>query len=1105
METQSINMDALEGLIKTHRQIFCHNEDIGHLFVPNINARIIHETGGYYVKTNSLGFRSNIEFKEKKDNKKRILFFGDSNTAADGVSNNERFSDLVGKHFESEVYNFALPGSGTDQQYLIWKKYAQKIEADLIVIGVLVENIERNKVAFRETLHPYTKKRLLTPKPYFEINKEKLELKNTPVPKNKIKINDVDPKKVQWVIPKNQEFLYKAVSLFRESKILKPVRDNFSPLIKKLRSTLINLAYQPYPDYKNSHSPGYNLMKRIISDFTGSINSIPTIIMPIPTYHYYFDGAKPIYRNFFNYFNDPKKNIYVLDILDDLKKLNFKEKQLLSFRNDKSHFSQFGHKTITNSLVKKIEEINVLPKSKIVKEKKINNVVEKKPIYILGISAFYHDSAASLIKDGEIIAAAQEERFSRKKNDRRFPMSSINFCLEKAGIQQNDLSAIVYYDNTSLTLERLFYSLSSTAPKSNDAWLRVMPSWIKYKFFLPQLIRKKLKYSGKIIHNLHHRSHIASAFFPSPFKKAAILTIDGVGEWATASIGVGEENKITMLKEMHFPDSIGLLYSAFTQFTGFKVNSGEYKMMGLAPYGKPKYVDLIEKELINIKNDGSIKINQKYFSYIEGSLMTNKNFSDLFNGPARIPETEITQREMDIACSIQKVTEKIILKMARYVKELTKAEYLCLSGGVALNCVANGYLLKENLFKDIWIQPASGDAGSSLGCAFDAYFNYFEKKRNINDDGKSIQLGSLWGPEWNTDEIKSFLNNESITHHIVDQTKRSSLIANFLNEGKVIGHFSGRTEFGPRALGARSIIGDSRNKQMQTNMNIKIKKRESFRPFAPAILIEKVNDFFELEKKSPHMMLVSPVKESRRTKFNKPNTENMLEIVRIPRSDIPAVTHVDYSARIQTIEREDHKKFYDLIKAFDELTGYPVIVNTSFNVRGEPIVNSPYDAYQCFMNTEMDILFLEDFLIKKTDQINNKKFESNRKNLFSETINKDDKSLQNQLKKIYKENITQISKKISNFSSFNINANTSCWVNSSNKNNEKNMFIIPANLDEEKFEPKKMAKSITNFWHNSNFAEVFEPILVKLISLSKKYPLEEDVNSEVSEKIYEMF
>ena len=509
------------------------------------------------------------------------------------------------------------------------------------------------------------------------------------------------------------------------------------------------------------------------------------------------------------------------------------------------------------------------------------------------------------------------------------------------------------------------------------------------------------------------------------------------------------------------------------------------------------------KKLVDLKEDGSISINQDYFNYLQGSMMTNKNFADLFDGPARSPESKITQREMDISCSIQKVTEKIIINMARYVKKLTGAEYLCMAGGVALNCVANGLLIKENLFKDIWIQPAAGDAGSSLGCALDLYHTFFNNPRNIRKDGKSLQLGSYLGPEWNEDEIKSFLDSENIKYSKVNYNKRSSLIANYLNEGKVIGHFSGRTEFGPRALGARSIIGDPRNKEMQTTINLKIKYRESFRPFAPTVLAEKVNQYFELNNKSPYMLLISAIHKDRRLPFTRGDTENMLQVVRQPKSDIPAVTHVDYSARIHTIERDDHKKFYDLIKAFEDLTGYGIIVNTSFNVRGEPIVNSPMDAYRCFMNTEMDILILENYFIFKEEKSKINEERNLLKNINKEKNKDGSNILKKKLSRIYRKNFISTSKKIEKI--FIENNNKSHWINYNDQVDHDKIFCIFPDLDDTDPDPKKIAKSIVKSWRNNSFGVILEPILFKLSSLATKYPSAEEDNSTISEKIYEMF
>ncbi len=957
----------MELIGKTHRQLISFNEVIGHLYVPNIKARLIDSEGGYFFKTNSQGFRSSIEFKKKKE-KLRILFFGDSNTAGDGVSNEDRFSEKLGQYFNAEVFNYAVSGTGTDQQLLIAQKYAKDVEADLIFFGVLVENIERNKVEFRETINTFSKKPNLTSKPYFNIKNNELVLENCPVKKFNGEIKTINKDKVQWAIPKNQTLIYNLVNFFRKTQMFKFLNKRFEDEISIFRSKIIKNFYQPFKDYQSPKSIGYILLNKIIDRFLKSFDKTPIVLMPIPTYHYYVDGAKPVYQNFFQKFEKKLSNIFVIDPLKQINSLSLKEKKKLSLRNDKSHFSVNGHNFLASFIASEITSKKILKASNVKKshnEKKIEN-----KDYILGISAFYHDSAASIIKDGKIIAAAQEERFTRRKNDQSFPINAINYCLEEASVNQNQLKAIVFYDNVYLSLERVFWTLFKTAPGSLESWIKYIPMWLKYKLFIPQLIRKKLHYDGKILQNLHHRSHLASAFYPSPFEKSAILTIDGVGEWATASIGIGENNQIKMIKEMSYPNSVGLLYSAFTQYLGFKVNSGEYKMMGLAPYGKPTYYEIILKELIDLKNDGSIIINQKYFDYMRGKVMINKNFENLFQGIARKPDSKITQREMNIASSIQKVTEKIILNMAKYTKEITQSDNLCMSGGVALNCVANGILLKSNLFKNIWIQPASGDAGSSLGCALDVYYTYFKRNRVMTNLKHAPQQGSFFGPSWSDEEINAFLETEQIKHKkFVNLKERNEYIATNLDKGKVIGLFNGRTEFGPRALGARSIIGDPRNKQMQTTLNLKIKKRESFRPFAPAILSEKKNLYFELDNESPYMMLVAPVKKDKRLPIKTNKTENLLKIVSEPKSVIPAVTHVDYSARIQSVDQELNKGFYHIIKEFENLTSCPLVINTSFNVRGEPIVNSPFDAFRCFVNTNMDILIMESFTLNKRDLI----------------------------------------------------------------------------------------------------------------------------------------
>jgi len=588
-------------------------------------------------------------------------------------------------------------------------------------------------------------------------------------------------------------------------------------------------------------------------------------------------------------------------------------------------------------------------------------------MYILGISCFYHDSAACLVASGNIIAAAQEERFTRKKHDPRFPINAIKSCLKEAGITIEDVDHVVYYDKPFLTFERLLLSYLTVAPKGLRSWLEAMPLWLGQKLNIPKVIRRETGYKGDVLYTEHHEAHAASAFYPSPFSEAAILTMDGVGEWATASYGFGKGSEITLLKELHFPDSLGLLYSAFTYFTGFRVNSGEYKLMGLAPYGVPRYRDVILSELIDLKDDGSIRLDLSYFDFLGGLRMTNKRFSELFGGPPRKPETEITQREMDIAASIQSVTEEVVMKMARHVHKETNQKNLCLAGGVALNCVANGWVLREGPFENIWIQPAAGDAGGALGAALSVWHRYLGNER-AKPNGHDSQKGSYLGPAFSNEEIEAFFKSKSYPYHNLNADNRSRIIAEQINQGKIVGYMAGRMEFGPRALGARSIIGDPRREDTQTVMNLKIKYRESFRPFAPSVLEEKAAEYFDIDRPSPYMLLVADVKEERRHPQPSKDGMPMLERLKVKRSDIPAVTHLDYSARLQSVSKKDKPDYHAVISEFEQLTGCAVVVNTSFNVRGEPIICTPEDAYRCFMRTEMDVLVVENCMLFKEEQ-----------------------------------------------------------------------------------------------------------------------------------------
>ena len=587
---------------------------------------------------------------------------------------------------------------------------------------------------------------------------------------------------------------------------------------------------------------------------------------------------------------------------------------------------------------------------------------------ILGISAFYHDSAAALVRDGVIVAAAQEERFTRKKHDYRFPTHAVEYCLGEAGITAEQIDHVAFYDKPLLKFERLLETYIAYAPRGFKLFLMGMPLWMREKLFLPRVMDRALdgKYRGRYIFTEHHESHAASAFFPSPYDEAAILTLDGVGEWATGSVGVGRGNTIELLEEMHFPHSLGLLYSAFTYFTGFKVNSGEYKLMGLAPYGEPKYAHVIREKLIDLKDDGSFRMDMRYFGFCESDVMTNARFADLFGGPARKPESPLTQREMDIAASIQAVTEEIMLRSARHAHDLTGCKNLVLAGGVALNCVGNGRILREGPFEDLWIQPAAGDAGGALGAALFVWYQLMNKARDPR--GKDLQRASLLGPAYSAAHTQGVLDVAGAHYRRFEkESELVDAVAELIATEHVVGHVAGRMEFGPRALGSRSIIGDARSTQMQSVMNLKIKYRESFRPFAPSVLRERVADYFEMDCDSPYMLLVAGVQPDKRTKSNG-RTVAGLDKLKDIRSVVPAITHVDFSARVQTVDAERHGRFYRIMKRFHEKTGCPVIINTSFNVRSEPIVCSPEDAYRCFMATNMDALVIDDFLMLKNDQ-----------------------------------------------------------------------------------------------------------------------------------------
>jgi carbamoyltransferase len=1103
----------------THRMTIRYHPRIGHLWVANQNARIPHERGSYRVRTNAQGFRSDLDFQARRGVKPRILVFGDSMTAGDGCFNAERFTERLGEKLDAEVYNYGVSGSATDQHLLIWREFAKDVDASLVVIAVSVHNIDRIKSAFRPTIDRESGRKILIPKPYFTLDAEGgLELHHVPVPIQRpsgegagavhtgIEHREGNPQ--LGVVYRLADALRAHPRTERLGRWLSPqnVHDH-----SELRFRLLRLSgFEPLPDYLDPEgSAGCRLMAAIVRRFVEELGGRRVLIVPIPDHNRWLGGLPATYQAFYERFADPERGVHVLDVTTPLQALPFAQRKRLQFERD-AHFSPFGHEQVAELLAGEIRARGLLPEQPALRLRERSSEPEParaKPIHVLGLSCFYHDSAASLVRDGEIVAAAEEERFTRVKNDRRFPAAAANFCLEQGGIDAADLDAVVYYDDPVLTFERLMHGAVAAGTDGRDLWKRMMPSWVRYKLRLPDLIRRYLRYDGPVLRDQHHRSHAASAFYPSPFQRAAILTVDGVGEWATASIGVGVDEKIELLREMHFPNSLGLLYSAFTQFTGFKVNNGEYKMMGLAPYGRPCYVDRILEHLVDLHEDGSLDLHMENFAFLSGSTMTSTRFAELFGGPARASESRITQREMDIARSVQEVTELALLRMARHAKRLTGETRLCLAGGVALNCVANGRLLREGPFEDIWVQPAAGDSGGALGAALDVYHTRFGRPRAQGRGGRALQGGSFLGPSFSDDEIGAFLDTYGYPYRKLEPEERADVVAELLAAGKVVGHFAGRTEFGPRALGSRSILGDPRDREMQVKLNLKIKYRESFRPFAPVVLEERLREYFELDRESPYMMIVAPVKQSRRLPFERGDGEDLLEIVRRPRSDIPAVTHVDYSARIQTVTRDDHQLYYDVVHAFEKRTGCAVLVNTSFNVRGEPIVNTPPEAYRCFMRTEMDALVLGNYLLHKDAQppsgLEKGGFDENA--VVASPVGE---RLLAALERIFDNEflaaLRELERAHPDAVSLVRRAPGSAWRAAAPTPGPEG-FAFPEALNAPGAPAERVAEAVVGGWTHRPLAEALRPVLVRLLRAGERFADDAELAEEVSESVYVMF
>lgn len=918
------------------RQVIQYDSKLGHKFVPNQTACVKYGNGTYLIETDKNGFRNS---KKDRKGKLKIVCIGDSFTAGDGVSNKYRFTDLLEEKYDCEILNLAGSGYGIDQQILAYEEYAKDFEHDIVLFFPFLDDLNRNLLPAREGIDRSTGQRVYIPKPYFTMENGELLLRNNPVPKER------QTKPLQKA-PGNKaaEFSH---------KVLNKAESVAKRLTKTFKTTILNQSW--YPESNDINSDRWKITIPIINKFKELTKEKSLLIFPLP-YKISVERKETSsgYMSIFKTFEDESTKVY--DISETLRRSHIPDEETV-FLNICWHFSHNGNELVAN-------EIGNVLKSKYGATPIAPTKIEDKTVRVLGISCFYHDSAACIIEDGKIIAAAQEERFTRVKHDKSFPLNAINYCLEESKVSIHQVSKVVYYDLESWTIERALWNSFEIGDLKDEFWSAAKQSLYK-KLFLPKIIRNRTGYEGEIFKCQHHISHAAGAFYPSPFKEAAILVIDGVGEWACSTIAKGSGSKIEIIKQQNYPHSLGLLYSAFTYYTGFKVNSGEYKLMGLAPYGDPKYCDLIKDHLIDINEDGSIQLNLDYFSFQEGNRMTNSKFDELFGGPARDAETDITMKEMDLAASIQKVTEEVVVKMANHAKKLTNCDYLVMSGGVALNCVANGYLFENTSFKDIYFQPAAGDAGGAMGCALAWYFENFPN----TDKSTTENMSAYLGPEFSSDEILAFIDTKDYPYHEFETGKRAAKIAEILNDDLIIGYFDGRMEFGPRALGARSIIGNPLNPEMQSKLNLKIKYRESFRPFAPIYLEERTSEYFDFDRPSPHMLIVKQVNKNllKQTESNE-GEEDLLKIINQVRSDIPAITHVDNSARLQSVNEDQNKRVHDILKEFEKKSGKGVLINTSFNVRGEPIVCTPEDAYRCFMRTEMDVLVLGDFYLIKGEQ-----------------------------------------------------------------------------------------------------------------------------------------
>jgi carbamoyltransferase len=954
-----------------HRMLFRHDPLLGHAFVPEATVRFSGARGGYFVRTNRQGFRSDWDFQSAKGERPRILFFGDSVTAGDLCENRERFSDLVGEILNVETYNYGLPGSGTDQQLLVLRDRARDVEADVIVLALYVENIERNKMAFRFSLERQSGRAFRMPKPYFALDEGRLTLRNVPIshhwPVENITQGDHRTRTARQGGGVEGAARRLARRMPRIREIASALAESpLGPALSWLRRSWLERlgGSDDLPDYRSADSHGWRLLEAIVREFRAAAGRIPIVLMPIPTYAYLIDGLPVHYQQRFEDLAQSLVDVHVLDLTSPLQRLTRRQRFELLAR-DLTHFTPDGHRRVAEIIADRLVGLELLPDRRSELRVAPTAPAPSPHVWILGLSCFFHDAGAALIKDGEIVAAALEERFTRVKHDPGYPSRAINYCLEEAGINASQLSAVAYHQSLGLNLERMFTTLLSQDGLASTLAPRVLSHWFEGKLGLTERIRRELSYRGPIFQGGHHRSHAAAAFFASPFPRAAVLTIDGVGEWVSASLGVGNGSTLELLRECRFPQSVGLFYSAVTRFLGFRANTDEYKIMGLAPYGSPRFVKQMREHLIHIHDDGSVELHEVFgIPSYEGMAAT---LEDVLGVAPRQAHEPLRSEHADVARSLQELLEDVVLRMAAFARRETNETVLCLAGGVALNCAATGRLLRSGIFDDVWIQPAADDSGSSLGVALDLYYTHFGGRRRT-DDLRMQQRDSCLGPSYSDLEIRAFLDTYGCPYETLAPSDVPARLADLLVAGKIVGRFGGRGEFGPRALGSRSILADPRDSRMQAEVNRRIKQREGFRPFAPAVLEERASAYFELDRPSPYMSFAVPVVESHRKEVPPVAAADLVRLAPPPASDIPAVTHIDHSARVQTVSAERSPAFHALVSAFDEKSGCPVVLNTSFNVSDEPIVWTPYDAYRCFMRSGLDALSIGNEILLKEGQ-----------------------------------------------------------------------------------------------------------------------------------------